>query len=553
MDKFTFSGIRKEIKALRGLTAEELENLLSKRIFRRDLGELVVYLLIAAYTIMFSYFTILKHHAFRSYAWDLGINNQALWTTLNQGKLFYYTPELYFNPSGVFFGLHFSPILFLILPVYAIHQTPETLLVFQSFILALGALPLYWLARDSLNNKMVAVTFSLTYLLYPILHGVNWFDFHVQSLLPLFFFLAMGYLINEKWIGYYTFIILALAVAESVSLVVLFVGLYALWIYRKSLFSAMKQRVISDKRVLIPLTTIMLAISWLLITRWIQNTFFPLDPKFSRLYRAVDNWSVFGVEGDPIMMPFYVILKPLNALEALAYDAYLKLLFVVLLFGLLLFLPLRSSISLITVAWLGPVLLSNYRPYYMLGVHYPAYVIPFIFTAAVDATKKQIPTPNVTKFSTLARNLLILGVIFSLFASPLSPLLTTAKLYIPHFSEYYLPTISEHAVTLQRIVNLVPPDASVLTQNNIFPHFSGRVNAYVCPPPHAVDYAPEAMKLYVDQLVNKSEYVLVDVKTDVYGATELVFGRIWKMDFGLLAAEDGVYLYKRGYKGIPTM
>jgi len=252
-------------------------------------------------------------------------------------------------------------------------------------------------------------------------------------------------------------------------------------------------------------------------------------------------------------MPFYVILKPLNALEALAYDAYLKLLFVVLLFGLLLFLPLRSSISLITLAWLGPALLSNYRPYYMLGVHYPAYVIPFIFTAAVDATKKQIPTPNVTKFGALMRNLLILGVIFSLFASPLSPLLTTMNVYVPHFSEYYLPTITEHTVTLQRIVQLVPPNASVLTQNNIFPHFSGRLNAYVCPPPRVVDYAPEDMKLYVDQLINKSDYVLVDVKTDVYEASELIFSRIWKMDFGLFAAEDGIYLYKRGYEGEPVL
>jgi uncharacterized membrane protein len=554
MTKFTFSGIKKEIKAFRGLTAEGLESVLSKRILGRDLSELVVYLLIVVYTIVFSYFTILKYYAFRSYAWDLGINNQALWTTLNQGKLFYYTPELYFNPSGVFFGLHFSPIMFLVLPVYAIHQTPETLLVFQSFIIALGALPLYWLARDNLNSKMVAVTFALTYLLYPILHGVNWFDFHVQSFLPLFFFSAMYYLLNEKWIRYYTFIILALAVAESVSVVVLFIGLYAIWKYRKFFLSSVKQRVIADKRVLIPLITIMLAILWFLITRWIQNTFFPIDPEYSALYRAVDNWSVFGIESDPIMMPFHVILNPLNALEALAYDAYLKFLFVVLLFGLLLFLPLRSSISIITLAWLGPALLSNYQSYYMLGVHYPAYVIPFIFTAAVDATKKHVPTLKVTNFGSLMRNLLVLEVMFSLFASPLSPLLPTAKLYVPHFSEYYLPTITEHTVTLQRVVELVPSNASVLTQNNIFPHFSGRLNAYVCPPPSAVDYAPIDMKLYVDQLISKSEYVLVDVKTDMYEANDLIFNStIWRLDFGLFAAEDSIYLYKRGYEGDPVL
>ena len=546
MTKITFSGIKREIKVLGGLTAEGLENLLSKRVLRRDLSELIVYLLIAVYTVVFSYFTILKHYAFRSYAWDFGNYHQALSTTLNEGKLFYFTPELYFNLGGSFFGLHFSPILFLVLPVYAIHQTPETLFVFQSFIIALGALPLYWFARDSLSSKLVAVGFSITYLLYPLLHGANWFDFHVQCFLPLFFFLAMYYLKNEKWTKYFTFIILALAIAETVSFVVLFIGFYALWVHRKVVFATLKQKAFSDRRILIPLITITLAISWFLIARWIQSTFFPIDPKFSNFYRAVGNWRVLGIEDDPLMLPLHIILSPLKAFEALAYDAYLKLLFIVLIFGSLLFLPVRSGILPITLAWLGPALLSNHQVYYVTGNHYPLYFIPFVFLAAVDGTKKYIPTLNVTKFGAVVRNLLVLGVMFSLFLSPLSPLLTTVNVPIPHFSEYYRPTITEHTATLQRIVELVPPNASVLTQNNIFPHFSGRLNAYVFPLPHAVDYAPEDMEVYVDQLISKSEYVLVDLKTDVYEASELMFSRMWKMDFRLFAAEDGIYLYKRG-------
>jgi uncharacterized membrane protein len=441
-----------------------------------------------------------------------------------------------------------------VLPVYAIHQTPETLLVFQSLIIAMGALPLYWLARDTLNNKMVAITFSFIYLLYPILQGVNWFDFHVQSFLPLFFFLTMYYLKNEKWIRYYAFIIFALAIAESVPVIVLFIGIYTLWRYRNILFATLKQKTLSDGRILIPVTTITLAVSWLLIARWIQNTFFPIVPEFSNLYRAVNYWRVLGIRDDPLMMPFHIILNPLKVFEALIYDAYLKLVFLVLIFGSLLLLPLRSSVSLIALAWLGPALLSNYQPYYMLGDHYPAYVIPFIFTAAVYGTKKQIPKPNVAKFGAVARNLLIVGIVFSLFTSPLSPLLTTMNVPIPHFSEYYLPTISEHTMTLQKIIEIVPPNASVLTQNNIFPHLSGRLEAYVCPLPHAVYYAPEDMKVYVDQLINKSEYVLVDEKTDFYEAVELLnfSSVIWIQDFGLFAYEDGVSLYKRDYEGEPV-
>lgn len=551
MSRSVFLRIKKRIKALRNL-AEELESFFGKKVLKIERGVFFVLLFIAIYGLIFSYFTVLKHNVFRTYAWDLGINDQILWTTLNAGKLFYYTPELYFNPSGSYFGLHFSPILFLVLPVYFINQSPETLLVFQSFVLAFGALPLYLLARDNTKSKLMGVTFSLTYFLYPLLQGVNWFDFHAQAFLPVFFFSAIYFLMKEKWLKYYLFIFLSLTVAENVSFVVLFIGLYTVWLYRKSLLQTIKQKAVSEKRALIPLITIAIAILWFFATKWIQNIFFPLDPNFTQFYRADNYYSVLGAENDPLMIPLNVILKPLNALRALTFDANLKFVFVLLLFGPLLLLSLRSSISFVTLAWLGPALLSNFQPYYMIGDHYPAYIIPFVFAAAMDAIRKQqVKSPSISKLGGQAKNLLIVGVLFSLVASPISSLLITSNTSIFYFSEYGAPNVTEHTIMLQKIVNLVPSNASVLTQNNIFPHFSNRLNAYVLPLPSAMEFAPNEMSLYVNQLLNRSDFVLIDVKTDVYNASDLIFGRIKTIDFGLLAHKDYVFLYKRGYQGDP--
>jgi uncharacterized membrane protein len=256
---------------------------------------------------------------------------------------------------------------------------------------------------------------------------------------------------------------------------------------------------------------------------------------------------VLGVENDPVMMPFQIILNPLRVFEALTYDVYLKLLFIVFIFGSLLFLSFRSSIVLITLAWLGPALLSNHQTFYVIGDHYPLYFIPFVFLAAVDGVRKQIPTLNVTKLAAMTKNLLVVGVIFWLFVSPVSPFLnTTNEVTIPHFSEYHLPIFTDHIVRLQRIVDLVPSNASILTQNNIFPHFSNRGNAYVVPLPQAAAYAPEAIGAYLDQLIDKSEYVLIDTKTDFYEAGNLILNRTSMQNFRLLANEDGILLYKRG-------
>lgn len=537
--------IKKKIRSVKEINAEKLESLLSSKKAGRDTSELTIYLMILVYTAIFSYFTLLKHYAFRSYAWDLGINNQALWTTLNSGKLFYYTPELFFNSSGSYFGLHFSPILFLLLPVYAIYQSPENLLVFQSFIVALGTLPLYWFARDTLNSKLVAVGFSLAYLLYPPLQGANWFDFHVQAFLPLFFFSAMYYMKKEKWTKYFLFIVLALSIAENVSLVVLFFGLYGVLKYRSLLLKSLGQKKLADKKALVPLVTIAVALVWILIARWIQNTFFPINPDYYSFYRAVDYWSVLGIKGDPITMPLYILFDPLKALQALTYDAYLKLLFFILIFGALLFLPFKSSILLATLPVFGPAFLSNHQAFYVVGAHYPLYYIPFLFLAAVEGMKNGSHNVAVAKIRIRIKNMLILVAVFSLFASPLSPLLLTSDTMVPHFSEYTLPTIGEHEVALHRIIALVPPNASVLTQNNIFPHFSSRPNAYVYPLPQVFEYAPKETNEYVNQLISKSDYILVDMRYDAYTAN-LIQNKmqIFYKNFTLVRSEDGIFLYR---------
>ena len=227
--------IATSFQRLKRINLDAVEKRFSRKILRRDLSEIIVFLAVICYTIILSYYAIAKYNAFNAYAWDLGIFNQSLWTTLHTKNFLFSTVELFINPTGSFFGTHFSPILFLVLPFYALYSSPETLLVFQSAILALGAVPLYFFTKDALNNRVLAVAFSLSYLLYPALHGVNSFDFHVQAFLPLFFFCLMYYLGKEKWPHYFFFLFMSLFVAENVPVIMIFIGLYCFWLYRKDI------------------------------------------------------------------------------------------------------------------------------------------------------------------------------------------------------------------------------------------------------------------------------------------------------------------------------
>ena len=193
---------------------EQLEKWLTVQLGKVERSTIILYLSSLVYGIIFSALTILRYDAFQARAWDLGIFTQSLWTTLNANKFFYHTCELFINPSGSFFGVHFSPILFFILPFYWISTRPETLLVLQSFILPLAAVPIYKLAKEHAGGRAVGLTFAAAYLIYPATQYVNFYDFHVQSFLPLFFSFTIYYLTKENWPRYFLFILLSLSCEE---------------------------------------------------------------------------------------------------------------------------------------------------------------------------------------------------------------------------------------------------------------------------------------------------------------------------------------------------
>ena len=75
---------------------------------------------IGIYSVVFSAATCWKHYCFNSYAWDLGMFDQILHDSVFEGRPFYYTLNLFMNPSGHYFAIHFTPIIMLLFPLYRV-------------------------------------------------------------------------------------------------------------------------------------------------------------------------------------------------------------------------------------------------------------------------------------------------------------------------------------------------------------------------------------------------------------------------------------------------
>lgn len=514
-------------------------------LFRARYAEHVVLLLIVVYTLVFSYFSILKHRAFLSTAWDLGVYEQALWTTLNRGKLFYYTPDLAFNPGGSFFGLHFSPILFLILPIYAIYQAPETLLVLQSFILALGALPLFWLARDELKSPTRGLVFAFVYLLYPALHFVNMFDFHSEAFLPAFFLFAFYYLRKQKWYRYFLFLSLSLMTIEYVPAVITFcLGVYGMRLYAQHNRISLKnikqvqlrriQIVVRDKQALVALLTMVMSIFAFVLATSVK--------------------TYFNSEGAPIPHPMWVygttpeslivgvLSNPSKAVQVFFTAWADKFLYLVYLFGPVAFLSfLDPPTLLLTAPWLLISFLSTGTVYYDIVFQYSAFVTPFVFISTIYGVRRILRINSSGALYVMKKMLMLMTVTSLIFSLSVSPLGINSS----------IPKVTTHDELLNKIISLIPTEASILTQNDIFPHVSRRLNAYLYPP------SPQFSFDYM--LVDTTTFWYVNTNAGVPGLAEtptpntLLLEMLASGNYGIYASGDGILLLKQGYLEEPVL
>ncbi len=151
---------------------------------------LVLWGVIIAFAIVFTALALNRHAAFESNGFDLGNVNQAIWNTAH-GRPFAFTNMA---PLSNRLALHVEPILFLFVPFYWLGiGGPQLLLVVQALIVALGAWPLYLIARPKIGANGALIT-GVAYLLYPALEAAVLFDFHAVTLAPTFLLFAFYFL-----------------------------------------------------------------------------------------------------------------------------------------------------------------------------------------------------------------------------------------------------------------------------------------------------------------------------------------------------------------------
>jgi uncharacterized membrane protein len=121
---------------------------------------------------------------------------------------------------------HVDPLLAAFAPLWLVWPSPSLLLAAQALAVAVGAVPVFWLARKRLRSPGAAIAFSFAYLLYPPVQWLTLDDVHaVAFACPLLLF-AFWYLDESRLGAFAVFAVPAVLAKEEIGFVVAAMGVW---------------------------------------------------------------------------------------------------------------------------------------------------------------------------------------------------------------------------------------------------------------------------------------------------------------------------------------
>jgi len=408
---------------------------------------LVLWSAIAAYAGGFGALSVLRHQAFNTGRFDLGNMVQAVWSSAH-GDLLHVTGLQGQQFSRL--GAHFDPILAAFAPLWWLWPDPAMLLVVQAVAVALGALPVYLLARKHLGSERAGAGFALAYLLYPPTQWLTLNEFHPVALatpllLAAFWFLDEGRLVRFAAAGG-----AACLTKEHIGLAVAALGIW---------YALARGR----RRAGLAIAAAGTGVAALAIGVVVPHFAPAGSSAFEGRYRSVG--------GDPLGIAKTLVTDPARVFgEAFDGDGVPYLLELLLpLAGLPLLAPLAAATALPELA---ANLLSTTRTQQSIHFHYTAAAIPGLVAAAVLGARRL-----------RARGRAVTSVVLVVLAS--NYLLGAIPLWgsLPGGEELGARehVVTQHDEVAARALRLLPDDVVVSVTNSFGGHVSGRARVLSFP------------------------------------------------------------------------
>ena len=391
--------------------------------------------------------TVLRYKSYLNSTFDFGIFTQMYENMRQTGSV---ATTLERNRLLSHFGVHFSPIYYIALPIYFIFPSPVTVQLIQALMIALPVIPIVLIAREYRLSNWMTVGFTLLYALYPATSGGAMYDMHENCFLT-FFLLMTIWAAEKKTYIMILMMLFAFFVKEDAAIYVLVLGTFYL-LSRKD-----------KKRGLILMVC---AAVYFLIAISVVNSYGLgiMDNRFSNLYFDADG-GLSQVFKSIIANPGYVIAQMITNSSA---DSVEKIAYFILMFGPMATVIFTTGKKYTRYILLSPLIIINIFTTYVymhdINFQYNFGVIALIMYLAIMnmADVKAEKAKTYVSIAVLCAGIMFVGNLF------------------PKMPNYYK-TYTENKSTYEKIdkaLELVPTNASVCASGFFTPHLSKNLVLY---------------------------------------------------------------------------
>ncbi len=209
-------------------------------LFKTDIGARLAFIIVSVAFVLFSAFFIVllwaRTESFCSPCYDMGIFAQ-MYDNMTTTLLPLTTCERGFELSH--FAVHFSPVLYLLLPFCYIFE-PTAVLVFAQILLVFsGVFPLFLICRKIGLKNIYSTLISVGFLLYPAMSSGAFYDFHENAFLTPFILWTLYFIHTEKYIPAFICALGVLSVKEDAAIYVAFIALFVIFERKKRLVGSL--------------------------------------------------------------------------------------------------------------------------------------------------------------------------------------------------------------------------------------------------------------------------------------------------------------------------
>jgi uncharacterized membrane protein len=468
-----------------------------KKQFRKYIKSLhifdyISFIFLILFSLAGSIVSLHRYWQYDIYYYDFGIFDQAIW------RVSQFQPPIieHLVMGGKWiFADHFNPSLFILSPLYWFTDRSEVLLIAQACMVGLTGFVIYCIAKKIINNPFFSFCVMACYYLFVGVQNAVISDIHEVTFSVLFLSLTyLAFVYNKKFL-YFLFLIITLGFKESTFLLGIGIGVSVI-LLRREWWK-------------IGIVSIILSILY---------GFFAIKVAIPFFSGGTYGYSP-SIPSSASERLLFLVNSPIK-LKTLLITSWS--------FGFL------SFLNPIFWVLIGQDLLQRFMPAntitrWELGLHYSVQLATILSLSLIFIVKWSHKFTFIKKYIHLFSFLLLINSVFMYHFVTHAP-----------FALSYNPAFYQHSNSFEfidRMVELVPKNATVMAQNNIAARFT-----------HQQMYL-----LRTNYLSVKPDYILIDARAgqgpnNLFGTDDLsaiVNGLKTNAEYELIYHESDQYVYRK--------